>query len=1124
MTAGMTKRAASWAGRIGQHAAAVAFVAAAASAPALASTSGVVISQVYGGNGNVFASDFVELFNAGTQPVALTGWSIQYASATGAGTFASNGVVAVSGTLQPGQHHLVRLATTAGPALPAADSTGSINLSATAGKVVLVDIATGLGCNGSAAQPCLAADLAHVVDLVGYGSANFFEGAAAAPAASSANAVLRAGNGCADTGQNGADFATGVPTPRNSASPAAPCGGGGGSAPIVATCPTSLAVLAGAALDFPLAAADSDNLVDSAAWQSGNVAGMSLTGFVASPAAGASARVRLSFDATVAAGSYPLVVAFGSDGGQSATCAINLSVLASVPAFTPIYTIQGSGATSSLVGTRTTRGVVTKVNNNGYFLQDPFGDGDPATSDGIFVFTGGAPFVEAGRLVQISGTVSEFNTGAAGNATTLANPVTEFGNLTTTSFLGSGSVAATVITLPVAAAGDLERYEGMLVRIESTLTASQNFFQGRYGQVTLAAGGRLIKPTNVFRPGSAQAIALQDENRRRSIMLDDGSSQQNPNPTPYIGADNTLRAGDTLSSVTGVIDYGLAGSDNLGLAMYRIHPTVAPVFTRSNPRTTLPPAVGGNVKVASLNVLNFFTTFGDGTTAAGGSGAGCAPSNSTADCRGADNAAEFLRQRAKIVQAMAAIGADVFGLMEIQNNGNVAAQNLVDALNAVVGAGTYAVVPLPPTTGTDAIRVAMVYKPATLSLVGAAASDADPIHNRPPHAQAFSAAGGGRFSVVVNHFKSKGSCPASGVDADAGDGQGCWNDRRKRQSQALLAFIASIQSAAADSDVIAIGDLNAYGAEDPIDVLTTAGLVDQLTRFNGSNDYSYIFDGESGRLDHALATPGLSAQIAGAVHWHIDADEPSIIDYNAEFKQPACPTCGPDYYTATPYRASDHDPVIVGLNLTGPPAAQTITFAALADRALASSPFTVTASASSGLIVTFSATTPAVCSVTAAGLVSLAATGVCTINANQPGDGNYLAAPTVARSITVTATLQAQTIAFATLADRALGSGSFTVVATASSGLAVAFTSLTPSACSVTAASVALLAAGTCTIAADQPGDAGFAPAPQVARSFQVTPAGAAGSEDIPTLPEWAAILLGLSLLAMAQRRRPRRR
>jgi uncharacterized protein len=167
--------------------------------------------------------------------------------------------------------------------------------------------------------------------------------------------------------------------------------------------------------------------------------------------------------------------------------------------------------------------------------------------------------------------------------------------------------------------------------------------------------------------------------------------------------------------------------------------------------------------------------------------------------------------------------------------------------------------------------------------------------------------------VVVNHFKSKNCDPApSGGNVDSGDGQGCYNAARVQQAQALMQFIGQLQ--AVSPDVAVVGDINAYGKEDPILALTSAGLVDQIARFNESG-YSYVFDGESGYLDHALTTASLSAKVTGAALWAINADEPSIIDYNLEFKQPACANCGPDYYSPTIYRSSDHDPVVLGLSL-----------------------------------------------------------------------------------------------------------------------------------------------------------------------------------------------------------------
>jgi predicted extracellular nuclease len=686
--------------------------------------------------------------------------------------------------------------------------------------------------------------------------------------------------------------------------------GGGVNSPIATTCPANPTFAASVGGSIAFSATDSDSVVNGIALTSATVAGITLGPVTNASTDGGVASASVVVAPGLAAGSYPVQVTFANNELQSALCDVAVTVTGVVT----IPEIQGPGPVSPRVGeVVATHGVVTKLLNNGFFMQDPVGDGDATTSDGIFVFTSTAPTVAVGQGVLVNGTVGEF---APGGANAAYRPATQLSFATTTVLPSGNSISPTVITLPEVTEGELERYEGMLVAIQSPLTASQNFFQGRYGQVTLSAEGRLIKPTNQHPAGSPDALALADDNARRRILLDDGTSIQNPNPTPYIGADNTLRAGDTLpGGVTGVIDYGLATNFTDGLSDYKIHPTLPVAFTRANARPATPPAVGGNVRVGSFNVLNYFTTL-DATGSPG-----CFPTGTRSDCRGADSAQELQRQADKIVPAILGLNADVVGLMEIENNGNTAAQDLANRLNAVAGAGSYASVAVPVGgTGGDAIRVAMIYKPARVSLVGQARSDTDPVHNRPPLAQTFAAANGEKFSVVVNHFKSKncdaGSDPA---DFDAGDGQGCFNAARLAQAQALGNFIGQLQ--AVDPDVVVVGDLNAYGKEDPILELAGQGLVDEIARFT-TEGYSYVFDGEAGYLDHGLTTASLSPLVTGAAHWHINADEPSIIDYNAEFKvgdsrcgTASVPTCSPDYYAATVYRSSDHDAVLLGLSL-----------------------------------------------------------------------------------------------------------------------------------------------------------------------------------------------------------------
>ena len=417
-------------------------------------------------------------------------------------------------------------------------------------------------------------------------------------------------------------------------------------------------------------------------------------------------------------------------------------------------------------------------------------------------------------------------------------------------------------------------------------------------------------PTNRYPAGSNEAQALIAANAHNLIVLDDGIFVTPPT-IPYIGQDGTVRSGDTVADLTGVVDFGAIGG---GGAAYKLQPTQAPQFSRDNPRAASPELPAGNVKVASANVLNFFTTFTNGSNVFGQTGQGCTLGTSTSksNCRGADNLAEFVRQRDKIVAELKAIDADVVGLMEIQNNGETAVTYLVEQLNAAIGGVSYAVVPKPAATGTDAIRVAMIYKPAKLGLVGGALADAHAINNRPPMAQTFRAGNGEKFSLIVNHLKSKGSCPSGGPDADNNDSQSCWNATRVQQAQRLVgSFVPQVAAAAGDADVLVIGDLNSYGAEDPIQVITGAGFVNELERFvrPSGMPYSYVFGGQSGYLDHALASAALSPQVAGVAEWHVNADEPEVIDYNIDAAKPQ------DLYNALPYRASDHDPVVVSLDL-----------------------------------------------------------------------------------------------------------------------------------------------------------------------------------------------------------------
>ncbi|MDY0747836.1 ExeM/NucH family extracellular endonuclease [Paucibacter sp. R3-3] len=888
--------------------------AALASMAASASPTGVVISQVFGGGGSantslLYKNDFVELFNAGSAPVAIGGWSVQYASSTGTSWQVTT--IPAGVTLQPGQYYLVAESASgsyAGAAAVNGDITGTIAMAAGAGKVALAKSATAL--TGTAPT--------NAEDVVGYGGSASTEGSLATTLSVTLGA-LRNGGGCTDTNNNATDFTGGTPTPRNTSSATHLCGAPV-NAVIIPSCPAASAVL-GTASSFSVTATDADSRVNAASVTGTWPAGVTLGSFSPAAADGGVATQQISVGANVPAGSYSLNLGWANDDAQTASCTIALNVQGAIT----IPQIQGTGATSPMVGqTVTTSGVVTKLTNAGFFLQDVDSGNNPAVtgaSSGIYVYTSTAPTVTVGHAVRLSGTVSEFNTGAASNADTLAHTVTELVSPSGITDLGATNAVMPVeldlLTLPTDA---LEAYEGMVVTLRGPLMAQQNYFYGRYGQLTIAAGGRVQTPTNVLRPGAA-ARDLLAANLARSILLDDGSSLQNVNPVPFIGPDNTVRAGDTTGDITGVIDYGLATSTNTEFGMYKIHPldNAAVSFARTNPRQATPQVSGGNVRIASANVLNFFTSFTNGGFATGTAGCSLGGATSNGNCRGADNITEFNRQLAKTVAELSALNADVLGLMEIQNSGQTTVQYLVDQLNAKLGAGTYATVPVPSQgTGTDAIRVAMIYKPGKVALNGVTLSDADAVNNRPPLAQGFVLPNGEKFAVVVNHLKSKSSCEDT---SDGDDGlQGVCNLTRVKQANRLKTFVETVKTAAGTSDVVLLGDFNSYAKEDPVDALTSGGaIVDMVAAFDtdpNAPDYSYVFDGASGRLDHGFATASLAPKVVYATSWHINADEPSFIDYNTEFKVFGTSTTGnPDYYTATPYRSSDHDPMVLGLNL-----------------------------------------------------------------------------------------------------------------------------------------------------------------------------------------------------------------
>lgn len=526
---------------------------------------------------------------------------------------------------------------------------------------------------------------------------------------------------------------------------------------------------------------------------------------------------------------------------------------------------------------------------SGFFVQTADAERARRTgvSEGLFVYAPGKS-AAAGQRVHLVGKVEEkFNQTQLTLASDIA--VCSTGN----------SVQAEPLSLPLADGVEYTQYEGMLVEMPQGLTVNNVYELGRYGSILLGKG-LLHTPSHAAAPG-ADAQALLALNTRSSIILDDGYNNQNrasvPYPAPELSAANTLRRGyTTTTSVRGVVE-------NRHNA-WRIQPipgAAAPGFdTKGNTRPVEPARTAGtDVRVASFNVLNYFN--GDGA------GGGFPTS------RGAKSSEELKRQEDKIVAALKGLDADVIGLMEIENDGYGSA-SAISQLTRRMGSNWNYIKLDRDSLGGDVITVAMIYRNDTVRETGKVATLEIDDKNRMPLAQTFESVRGGLpVTVVVNHFKSKGCTGATGSDADQNDGQSCWNPTRVKAAQAVASWLAGKPTGIQDAGHLIIGDLNSYAKEEPISNLAKAGYADLLARDGAGAEYTYVFNGMSGYLDHALADEALAAKTLKAQAWHINADEPPALQYTLQYKSDAQKD---SFYAADPFSSSDHDPVVVDLALS----------------------------------------------------------------------------------------------------------------------------------------------------------------------------------------------------------------
>ena len=625
-----------------------------------------------------------------------------------------------------------------------------------------------------------------------------------------------------------------------------------------------------------------------------------------------------------------------------------VSALVSIP---DIQT-PGDGDASQLINqTVETKGVVTAAypkgeNANlkgleGFTIQTPGTGGtwDPArtASDGLFVFMGksSATMPSIGDCVVVKGKVAEYS--GVQNATAATQSLTQLLPQSITAATDCDPVKPTELS-GVPTQDQMEALESMLVLPKDTWTITDNYKTNRYGTLSLTPGTEVLRTaTDVVAPG-APAQAYEAENAAKTIDLDDASTtdltnfKQNGHKERYAYLANgaPARVGYHVTFTKPVVLESRFGSFVFQpTQMTAGNPDRSPVtITGERPAA---PTVSGDTKVATFNVLNYFSDLGENEPGCKGYEDRDHKYVTDKNCklRGAWSSQAFANQQTKIVQAINTIDADVVALEEIENpvasgvssDRDGALKSLVNALNAAAGSEVWAYVPSPSTVpaNEDVIRIAFIYKKATITPVGDSVIYDDPAYTglaRQPLAQEFKPITdanheGKNFVVIANHFKSKGSAPKnlSGAEAaantDNGDGQGNSNGVRVKQARALATFAQRFNG----TPTLLVGDFNAYTKEDPLKVLTDAGWAHE----SGHGDSSYVYGGRSGSMDHVFANSAAHPLITEVKSWAVNAQESIAFEYSrANYNAYLA------FEADNPYRASDHNPEIIGLNLITP--------------------------------------------------------------------------------------------------------------------------------------------------------------------------------------------------------------
>ena len=613
------------------------------------------------------------------------------------------------------------------------------------------------------------------------------------------------------------------------------------------------------------------------------------------------------------------------DGGDGAATAATIMEIQGAGHVSPFVALDLDDLSDgfSVAGERvSTTGVVTAVDSSGFYLQDPEGDGDPATSDALFVFTGSAPGVAVGDAVAVMGTAAEF---FPGGADTRNLPITQITDASV-EVTASGRVLPQAVVIgaegrvpPDRAIDDdglaffnpdqdgadfFESLEAMRVTVDDPLAVSAT---NRFGEIfTVADDG--ASATGLSDRGTIN-IAPGDFNPERVQI--DADSTVSPGDLPLVDV------GAALEDVTGVVSFSFGN--------YEVVPTEAVALRAESglePETT---TLGGEdvLTIASYNVLNLDPVVEDVAEVAD-------QDPGEVDDDVGDGRFEAIARQ--IVENLDA--PDIVALQEIQNDDGAEISDVASAegtlellAEAILAAGgpAYEVIDTPgvPTTSVEDgelirpvggqpggdIRNAFLYDPERVGLVEGSVrtltdDDDDPspfFEGRIPLVATFAFAGEA-VTVVNNHFSSKGgSAPLFGTEQpfselqEAPEVNGGLAERRD-QAAAVGRFVEDALAADPDANLVVLGDLNEFEFVSPVEILEEAGLENLTERLPEDERYTFVFQGNSQSLDHILASGALAGEAAF-----------DIVHVNAEFAE-------------TDARASDHDPLLAAFDLRAEPA------------------------------------------------------------------------------------------------------------------------------------------------------------------------------------------------------------